>query len=329
MRILKKISFVLILIIGCFSLLGCGGAGAGIDRPVLKVHVRSDLLLPIGIPNADHKLSDVELSCEVIDTNSQGDTTIRLTLVSVKASVNTLGKIFKYDSEGSEVAVEKKKKGAKGRLGHQEKFTKAFSGLAGKSYTASVNSDGNTRLLEIEEPLRKLAKERFGNVSGNWGYDQTLLVFSARHLRDYASLAVLAGKGDSRLVDGSKWTNDTSIQVPRTKVVAFSRKYHYDGVEKQEDGNTVKIVTYEIVWNKDGKILGAKRPAAKSKSSLKVLAAEGRGKLTYTQDNIPMKLKDTTIVEVHTGQGTARKKNDSKRRKIYYRVIRTIDVSGR
>ena len=329
-NILKK-SYIRFVVGGLLvSLVSLAGCGSGNSQPRLAVHVQSDLLLPIGIPNADRKISDVVWDTEVVGKDADGDITLNMTMVSVKASVNTLGKVFEYDSvepakadEGAALENDSKKKGM---AGHQAKFTAAFADLAGKSFRARVNADGESELLEIEEPLRKIAEGRFNHDSGNWGYDQAMLVFSARYLRDYASLAAGAIRGEECLGEGAEWSVDSSVQVPRAAAVALKRNYKYVGEQEQEDKTVLKVAEYAIAGDPEGKVPAAEMPGGAGKNSLNVLKCEGKGKIFFNNKNVPTKLEDTTIVEVRTTQGAARKKDDGNKRKIFYRIIRKIEI---
>jgi len=323
--------FLIPLIILAISLGGCKGMSLGSGFDGLKYKAKagqqyeqtlvmtSDMILPIGIPNADYRKSTLRASCEVTQVNDQGEATIRVTLQSLQAEMKSLGVKANYDSEQKDIdvsALESK----------QKKFYESFKGIVGSSYTVKVDAKG--QVLDLGDIPASLQAAVNGTVEGSLGQDQLVLLFSRDNLKDlavcpcYSGLEKFAGKG---LDPNATWTDQQRYRVPRALDMLAERTYIFQKIEKDEQRGDIAIISYEGLLTAE-QAEKARQEGEKGKFGMHIVQGMSRGTIEYSlsQDAV-IRHSDRAKIEIRTTQMPARKPAKGQREnKIFYDVSREI-----
>ena len=294
------------------------------SRFARKVHVISDMLLPIRIKNADHKETDMVLDYAVKKVEPDGTANIEITIASIRAMMDSINVKFEYDSDSDTGPTKDTDK----RAGQRKKFRQSFTGLVGSKYTAKIDRHGNvTELTDMDEQIEQA---RDGKVYGTFGGDQIAMILTEANLRQFAAPETIAQftknadkKDPPQII--------FPIEVPRARPVKARKIYR-----QTEEDDKFAVIHYKIrqegktieQWNKD-----QTQKNAKEKYGLHVVGIMGEGQVKLHRQNGQLELLEEKMkVEVKAGQSqpTKSETNAPKRKnKIFYLVRKTIEHMGK
>jgi len=283
----------------------------------------SDIRLPLGIPNADHKETDMVLGYDVLEIDQDGVARVELTIDSIKADMISLTKRFSYDSE-----AEEQTESAKRDLAQQNRFNQSFDGLKGKKYGALVEKTG--RVLELIDLDPRIDRIASGKVKGMFGGDQVAMLLTKSNLKEYAA-AGWVHVDDGTLKTAPSWVNDGTVWVPSAKPAQVRKSYQLQGIEKKEDRH-VATVSYQVsLAEESASDANPTAPNARKlrSSDLIVTAVLGEGQLSVlSKMGTLLKLEEQLRVEVRTGYTPPRRKNLKKAKvaKIFFIMKKTIEL---
>ncbi len=289
----------------------------------MKVSMVSDMLLPLGIPNADHKVSDVWLKYEVKEVEDGFPSLVTVHITALKASVDTMGVSCDYDSSQSQMPeYDKNDK----RYRQKEEFWQMFSDLVGQQYTARLNSQGQvTELLEVSDKIRNAMDcSYFGSTGG----DQLTFLFSESNLRQFVEAAFRGGLEGNRPKAGMDWQGQSVAEIPRAEAVMAAQNYKLDQI-RQEGRQQIADISYQIV-SAEGVTLPEHYPAryerVKGKIGMKILEVAGQGQIQYSlSDGRLLKLDEQKRIRIVPAKGVAPAGKKTRENKMFYQIHTTVE----
>ena len=274
----------------------------------------SDMALPFGIPNADHKDSTVVMACEVLAVDGAGGATVEVTIESLDVSMISLSVKASYDSTAPAPT---------GKLdSKKQRFREVFGGLAGRKYKALVDAQG--RVVELRDVDSKIQRAAQGAAEGSLGEDQLALLLSHDNLRDVVVPPLFNNLPRAEAEVDDSWSDEQVILVPRSAARVLDRKYRLVRYEREEDASYTAMLEY------DGKLSEADAPVRSGKGGgLEIVEAGNKGEIRYSATfKRPMEMTDSTRAEIRTAQGgrKTQPRKGGRQNKIYYYVKRTITM---
>jgi hypothetical protein len=316
------------------------------DTYSVKVNLISDLsMIFVGV---DHKNSEMRLNCRVKEADTR-QILVEATIVSVKASMSSLGKKFSFDSDQppdqppDQAPDPKPKKKLKPE--QQQTFTNAFAGLKGKKFTVRMGSRQKAAELVEMDPLIK--KAAYAGAGGSMiGGDQVNMLLAEGNLREYVTGGLMVGPDAATADPNATWEGPGSVLVPYAPVTATVKSYTVESVQEQQN-KKIAVIKYNLTRyqassasakpHKPSKLLSPRRPRGRvSKTTFNVDSVRGQGNLTFSLDNgRPVKLTEKTRVFVSSRTRSRRpasaKPSSSKKprakAKIFYTIQKTIEYT--
>ena len=312
---------VLAGVFSCLVLMGCVNTP---EHRSFRVQLISDIRLPMGIPNADHKETLMILGYDVLEIDPDGVARVELTIESIKASMISLTKRFSYDSE-----AEEQTESSKSDLARQDQFKQSFHGLKGKKYGARVEDTG--RVLELIDLDPRIDRVVSGKAKGMFGGDQVAMLLTKSNLKEYAAAGWYRNLEKDNQNSTRPWTHDSVILVPSAKPVQVRKRYQLERIEKIED-RQIATVSYQVSLIEES-ASDANQAAPNAKkfrgSDLIVTAVLGEGELSVlSKTGTLLKLEEQLRIEVRTGYALPKQRSPKKRKtlKIFYVIKRTIEL---
>lgn len=285
----------------------------------LTFHVRqvSRLVMPIA-PNAADKETDMVLQVDLGDVDEEGNTSVQVTIKSIKASMDSLGIRCTYHME----EIEKSLKSARLKK-HQANYLKVFDGLEGAGFQVKVDPLGNiVEWVAMDERLEPISA---GTQRGQIGKDQVAMVLGKTNLAEYAAMGWGLPGMPARACLQDQWTTGRIIIVPDVKKsVTIEKSYTFD--ENLEDkGEKIGKVTVQIRDNKDRDADGS---GTQKNTGLVVDKVEGQGQVLCSLTRGHMVNSEETVkisISASTGRTVLKRKNPNAI-KMYFETTTTIEL---
>ncbi|MBN1436723.1 MAG: hypothetical protein JW936_06590 [Sedimentisphaerales bacterium] len=283
-----------------------------------QLHLISDMTLPLGIPNADHKDSRLTVDCLPTAVDGQGNTLVEVTIVSLQASMISLSVQASYDSENPPADLT--------RLDNRGRhFYDLFDGLVGLKYTAVVDTHGF--VVELRDIPTRVSQAMEGQIEGSIGEDQLIMLFSRQNLEDVVSpdffdgLGEIAEATDSHPELNATWQSQQFVIVPRAIPVAGDQNFVLENYEISDDGSTTATISYRTVADQER---AAQANAEGHSGGLEIVQAAIVGHTSYSlTEGHPIATSEDMRAEIRTTQ-TGRRQSENRNR-IFYDVKRRVN----
>jgi len=296
-------------------------------RYAQKVNMVVDMRMMF--PGADHQESEVVLDYLVEDSDRQGNSTVKVTVRSIKASMRSLMISCSYDSS---VPLPDSSSPDKNAKDHQKKYEASFSGIAGSSYRALVDKNGRvTQLTKVDDRIGKLSEKPIEN--GSFGGYQLALLFSPHHLREYVVPALLTACENQPPRVNESWVSYEPAESPRTSPVPFKKTCRIESID-EHSGDRVAKVTFTGEGAPGKELPAYAQPGNKQiKDEMEIVKVEhNSGDLTFSLSRGRLlKLHEKLITEVNIAgryrrdQSLTQADKEKPKQKIYYLVDKTIE----
>jgi len=294
------------------------------DRFDLQVSMVSDMLLPLGIPKADHKVTEMRMTYEVKEAEGGMPRLVTVRIAALKASVDTMGVNCDYDSATQAQMPDYDKTDKRYR--QKEEYWNFFRDVVGQQYTVRLNDAGEVaEFVEVSEKLRQAMDGLFfGSTAG----DQMTFLFSESRLRQYAEAAVGGELAGNRVKGGADWQRQAVAEIPRAEAVMAARNYKVENI-REESGGDIADISYEVALA-EGAALPVQYPAryekVKGKIGMKILEVSGQGQIQYgAGEGRLVKLEEKMLVRIVPAKGVAPTGKKTRENKMYYQIQTTIE----
>ncbi len=285
-----------------------------------RINMVSDLLMMF--PNADHKESQLVLNYEVTKVSDNENAIVEVTIVSVKATMLSLGQRYSYDSE----TPNKKSNYSPKFRDRENRFRSEFVGLKGKKYQLAINLKTKTvKILKMDPRIQKIAEQSI--PQGMLGPAQAVMLLGRSNLCQYASEGLFAGLKSPVVKKSQSWQEKSSVFIPKTPLVKLKKICKLTRITQK---NNQKLATISFKYKRDtakrqtnsnpGKIF-----PGNNRSQFKVVSIRGDG---------------STIVSVNKGHFISSKEKiqlgitlnlqgKPSKNKMFYIVKRNIEYIDR
>ena len=323
------LNFVLVAIIA-FTFIGCE------EQDMLPLRfetgdqfrqkVKLESKMQMLFPNADDQESEMVLSYLVEEVDDESTAQIKVTIDTIKVQMQSLTIQCSFDSskaepEGKETTDMKK-------LTHQQRYESSFSGLTGKSYRVRVDRSG--KVLELFDVDKRIDQISTGQIKdGNFGGNQAAMLFSQHNLREYTAVGIIGDFDLSKDDWKQGWTSYQPIETPQTLPVMAQKQVQVKEIS-QNQGETIAQLEFSIASAEDIPMVDyATIKRGQSNMSFKVVPATaggmGAARFSLTRGRM-LEYNERNSVEVMLSQGIkSRSGNKDSKKKIYYKVYKTIE----
>ncbi len=319
-------------------LAGCGGNKLH-SRPVYtpgqswsnQVTMKTWMVLPIGIPDADTRDTAFRLDCKVREVDAAERAHIEVTIAEIAAAMISLSVKYDYDSRndpGAAADVSSDKNAQRG-----EDFSRTFRNLLGQRYTVVVGPDGRAELGEIDGPLKAVSALTNGD---NFGGEQAAVAFYEGYLTDYVAGDMFIGRQAEAFEPNQVWTAEMTVRSPMTDPIEVVKTFNVDGVDKEDTGKVT--VSYKLADTEDAaakpqadervNVPAAKPQAKGGAAGMQAVKTIGEGTVVYDMQLGRMVSKEDKMrVQVQTANRRPAGER-AQRNKIYYIMTRKVEPVG-
>lgn len=301
-------------------LAGCGN-GQLHSRPVFtpgqtwsnQVTMKTWMVLPIGIRDADTRDTAFRLDCKVREVDTDKRAHIEVTIAEITAAMHSLSVKYDYDSKkdlGPSANNSSDKNTQRG-----EGFSRTFRELVGQSYTVVVYPDGRAELGKLSELLQAASVRTNGD---NFGGEQAAVAFYEEYLTDYVAGDMFPGRKAEAFEPNQVWTGRMTARSPMTPPIAVVKTFNVESVDRGE-GMAKAVVSYKL--GDDTETL-----TPQAKGSMQAVKTIGEGTVVYDLRQGRMVSKEDKMrVQVQTANRRPVGER-AQRNKIFYVMTRKVEA---
>jgi len=305
-------------------LAGCSGGRQVHYRPKFtageawsnQVTMKTWMVLPIGIRDADTRDTAFRLDCRVREVDTAGRAHIEVAIGEIKAAMHSLSVQYSFDSTNDPGLAASESTDKNVQRG--EDFSRTFRNLQGQRYTVVVGVDGRAELGEISESLKNVSVLTGGD---NFGPEQAAVAFYEAYLTDYVVGDMFLGREAEAFEPNQVWTADMTVRSPMTDPITVVKTFNVDSVAAG-DGEAKVAVSYDLA----DKTEATEQPQPGRAGGMVAVKTIGEGTVVYDLHLGRMVSKEDKMrVQVQTANRRPVGER-AQRNKIFYVMTRKVEA---